>query len=67
MGIKLYYKIFGAFLLTSLLVVALMIGIMRFYVTRNFTDYVNNEALARLSALSVELKENMRSIWGGSG
>ncbi len=57
MGIKLYYKIFGAFLLTSVLVVALMIGIMRFYVTRNFTDYVNNEALERLSALRVELKE----------
>ncbi|MGB5750386.1 MAG: ATP-binding protein [Desulfobacterales bacterium] len=64
MGIKLYYKIFGAFLLTSVLVVTLMIGIMRFYVTRNFTDYVNNEALERLSALSIELKEEYEKHQG---
>ena len=56
MRIKLYYKIFGAFLLTSVMVVSLMIGIMRFYATRNFADYVNNEALERLSSLSDDLK-----------
>jgi len=62
--IKLYYKIFGAFLLTSVMVVALMIGIMRFYVTRNFTDYVNNEALERLGSLSVVLKEEYEKYQG---
>ena len=56
MRIKLYYKIFGAFLFTSVMVVSLMIGIMRFYATRNFADYVNNEALERLSSLSEDLK-----------
>ncbi|MFC1882699.1 hypothetical protein ACFL2S_14550, partial [Thermodesulfobacteriota bacterium] len=64
MRIKLYYKIFGAFLLTSVMVVALMIGIMRFYVTRNFTDYVNTEALERLSSLSVDLKEEYEKHQG---
>ena len=57
MKFKLSYKIFVAFTLTALMVVALMVGIVRFYVARNFTDYVNNEALERLSALRIELKE----------
>lgn len=55
MRVKLYYKIFAAFLLTSIMVVVLMIGIMRFYVARNFTDFVHKDALERLDNLTIEL------------
>ncbi len=55
MRVKLYYKIFAAFLLTSIIVVVLMIGIMRFYVARNFTDFIHKEALERLDNLTIEL------------
>jgi hypothetical protein len=47
MKFKLSYKIFVAFTLTSLMVVALMVGIIRFYVARNFADYVNTSRLER--------------------
>jgi two-component system sensor histidine kinase BaeS len=47
MKFKLSYKIFAAFTLTSLMVVALMVGIMRFYIARNFSDYVNKSVLER--------------------
>jgi two-component system sensor histidine kinase BaeS len=48
---KLSYKIFGVFTLMSVMVVVLMVGIMRYYVTRNFTDYVNKSVLERYSDL----------------
>ena len=53
--IRLSYKIFVAFLLTSFMVVALMVGIMQFYVSHQFADYVNKTALDRLSALTAQL------------
>jgi two-component system sensor histidine kinase BaeS len=49
MQFKLSYKIFIAFTLMSLLVVVLMVGLIRFYVTRNFADYVNKSLLERYS------------------
>jgi two-component system sensor histidine kinase BaeS len=55
MKFKLSYKIFVAFTLTSLMVVALMAGIMRFYVARNFTDYVNKSLLERYSDVAAAL------------
>ena len=55
MRVKLYYKIFAAFLLTSIMVVVLMVGIMRFYVAHNFTDFIHKEALERLDNLTLEL------------
>lgn len=55
MRIKLSYKIFVAFFLTSIMVVALMVGIMRFYVSRNFSDYVNNAALDGMNDIRSEL------------
>lgn len=55
MKVKLAYKIFIAFLVTSTLAVVLMIGTMQFYVSRHFADFVNQTALARLSALTAEL------------
>jgi hypothetical protein len=53
--IRLAYKIFGAFLLTSFLVVAFMVGTMRYYVSRHFADYVNQNTLDRLGALTDDL------------
>jgi len=60
MRFKLSYKIFATLTLTSLLVVALMVGLIRFYVARNFADYANRSLLERYSqvadALAVEYK-----------
>jgi two-component system sensor histidine kinase BaeS len=62
MRFKLSYKIFATLTLTSLLVVALMVGLIRFYVARNFTDYVNRSLLERYSqvadALVAEYKKH---------
>ena len=65
MKIKLAYKIFLAFLVTSILAVALMVGTMRFYVSLHFADYVNQTVLARLGTLTAELSDEyqMHSGW----
>ncbi len=55
MKFKLSYKIFVAFTLTSLMVVALMVAIIRFYVARNFADYVNKSQLERYSDVAAAL------------
>jgi two-component system, OmpR family, sensor histidine kinase BaeS len=52
MRFKLSYKIFATLTLTSLLVVALMVGLIRFYVARNFADYVNRSLLERYSEVA---------------
>jgi two-component system sensor histidine kinase BaeS len=52
MRFKLSYKIFATLTLTSLLVVALMVGLIRFYVARNFADYVNRSLLGRYSRVA---------------
>ena len=52
MRFKLSYKIFATLTLTSLLVVALMVGLIRFYVARNFSDYVNRSMLERYSEVA---------------
>ncbi len=51
MKVKLAYKIFGAFLLTSLIVIVLMTGIMRYFAERHFTNYVNKVESETLSDL----------------
>ncbi|HOO39323.1 MAG TPA: ATP-binding protein [Deltaproteobacteria bacterium] len=51
MKVKLAYKIFGAFLLTSLIVIVLMTGIMRYFAERHFTNYVNKVESETLSEL----------------
>jgi len=65
MKIKLAYTIFLAFLVTSILAVALMVGTMQFYVSLHFADYVNQTALARLGTLTTELsvEYQMHSGW----
>jgi len=46
------------------MVVALMVGIMRIYVARNFTDYVDHEALERLGDLKAELAKEYKAQRG---
>jgi two-component system sensor histidine kinase BaeS len=70
---KLALKIFLAFLLTSALVVVLMVGTIRFYVARNFSDYVNKIALERLDPLAealaaeYETQKGWRRLVAGPG
>jgi len=53
---KLVYKLFAAFLFTSLLIVALMAGIMHYFASEHFADYVAREEMARLSGIYEVLK-----------
>ncbi len=55
---KLRYKFFIAFLTTSCLIVVLLIGIMQFFVYRNFADFVNQTELAKLDDLVNALAED---------
>ena len=55
MKFKLSYKFFLAFTLTSLLVVVLMVGLIRFYVARDFADYANKSLLERYSDFAAAL------------
>jgi two-component system sensor histidine kinase BaeS len=50
--VKLAYKIFWAFLITSLITVVLMTGIMRYFAQRHFTNYVNKVESEVLSELA---------------
>jgi two-component system sensor histidine kinase BaeS len=52
MRFKLSYKLFATLTLTSLLVVALLVGLIRFYVARNFADYVNRSLLEKYSEVA---------------
>jgi len=53
--LKLAYKIFWAFLITSLITIILMTGIMRYFAQRHFTNYVNKVESEVLSDLSDRL------------
>ena len=64
MRLKLSYKFFVAFSLTSLLVVALLVGMIRFYVARNFADYVNKSRLEKLQPVSAALAAEYQSSNG---
>jgi two-component system, OmpR family, sensor histidine kinase BaeS len=55
MRFKLSYKIFATLTLTSLLVVVLMVGLIRFYVARNFADYANRSLLEKYSEVKAAL------------
>jgi len=54
MKTKLAYKIFLAFFLTAVLIVALLIG-MQYYSIRNFVEYVNLVELGKLESLEARL------------
>jgi two-component system sensor histidine kinase BaeS len=47
--VKLIYKLFTAFLLTSLMIIALMVGIMQYFASHHFADYVANVEMERLT------------------
>ena len=52
MRFKLSYKIFATLTFSSLLVVALLVGLVRFYVARNFADFVNRSLLEKYSPVA---------------
>ncbi len=58
---KLSYKIFIAFLITSFLIVALLVGIMQFFVYRNFDAFINQTELEKLDNLVLALAEEYRT------
>ena len=64
MKFKLSYKFFLAFSLTSLLVVALMVGLIRFYVARNFADYANKSLLEKYTDVAAALAAEYQSHQG---
>ena len=64
MRLKLSYKIFATFTLMSLLIVALLVGLVRFYVARNFADYVNRSLLARYEEIAEALAAEYRTHKG---
>ncbi len=56
MRIRLVFKIFLAFFLTSMVVIMLMTGIMRYIGQRNFENFVNRMDMERLSELDQKLR-----------
>jgi len=61
---KLTYKIFGAFLLTSILMVAFMVAIMQYYASRNFSAYVGRVEMEQLSDIMPRLVSEYREHQG---
>jgi hypothetical protein len=64
MKTKLSYKIFLAFLLTSIVIVVLMTAIMGYFARRNFEDFVNRMEMERLDELITELSDFYRAHQG---
>lgn len=58
---KLQYKLFTAFLITSLLIVVLMAGIMHVSVRKNFVRYAHETALDRLENVFTYLEAHYRN------
>ncbi len=58
MGLR--YKFFTAFLITSFLIVALLVGIMQLFIYKNFSRYVNDAELERLDAVVEVLEDYYR-------
>lgn len=56
MKIKLIYKLFGAFLITTSMIVIAMIIIMRYYASSSFRTYVDSVELERYKAVVSELE-----------
>jgi two-component system sensor histidine kinase BaeS len=57
---KLVYKLFAAFLCTGLLTIILMVGIMQYFVTEYFSDYIAQSEMVRLSGVWEALKAEYR-------
>jgi two-component system, OmpR family, sensor histidine kinase BaeS len=57
---KFTYKLFAAFLVTSLLIVVLMIIIMQYYAARNFSAYVGRVEMEQLRDIMPRLEREYR-------
>jgi len=57
---KLVYKLFAAFLFTSMLIVALMAGIMQYFASEHFADYIAKAEMVRLTGIREVLKAEYR-------
>jgi two-component system, OmpR family, sensor histidine kinase BaeS len=55
MKVKLAYKLFFAFLITSLMSIVMMVGIMQYFVIRNFEDFINKMEMERLGGIAQRL------------
>ncbi len=55
MKVKLAYKLFFAFLITSLMSIVMMVGIMQYFVVRNFEDFINKMEMQRLGEIAQRL------------
>ena len=64
MRIKLSYKVFAAFLLTSLVSVMLMIAIIHYHASQNFANYINKVELGKLDRLISEVSKEYRKQGG---
>jgi two-component system, OmpR family, sensor histidine kinase BaeS len=64
MRVRLIYKIFLAFLSTSLIVIVLMTGIMGYFVKHNFEDFLNKVEMERLDGLVSTLAATYREHHG---
>lgn len=54
-GLRFRHKVFVTFLLSSLVMIACMVLIARYYAARNFENYVNKMEMTRLNELAEEL------------
>ncbi len=61
---KLRYKFFIAFLITSFLIVALLVGIMQIFISRNFADFVNQTELEKLDGLVASFAQEYDENYG---
>ena len=61
---KLIYKLFAAFLLTSLMIILLMAGIMQYFASRHFADYVGKVEIGRLTDVVEMLKSEYQKNQG---
>lgn len=57
---NLTFKFFTVFLVASLVIILLMVITMKFFVFRNFSDYVNRVELEKLNTFSDALKEEYK-------
>jgi two-component system sensor histidine kinase BaeS len=66
MKMKLAYKLFLAFLATSLISIVVMVGVMHYVITRNFEDFLNKVEAGRLNTIAQRLGEAYRQNngWG---
>lgn len=61
---KLRYKFFAAFLITSCVIVFLLVGIMEMFVYKHFAEYVNKQELESLNELVTDLSEAYQQTSG---